>query len=407
MGNTDRFGLKRELAILHSGVRTIFTPHQPIVKGELLFGRGEEVRRLVEHINTPGQHALLYGERGVGKSSLANVTADVLLGDLITGDLHKKLCDSSDSFASIVRGPLQATGVDVELQEISEEVSRKKHGSIGWKGLGAGAEKGSATTATYRASELSPSMVAELLKDKDDVLLVDEADAIREEDDKRKLAELIKHLSDNGSDFKVLVVGIAETGGDLTGAHPSVARCLRETKLGRMSDAELREIVTTGAATLGLDFTSATVSAIVECSAGYPHFTHLLALKCAEEAIVEGRTEIRKEHLEQAMKLSVADAEGGLKRMYDAAVRSYSTDMYRVILVAAASLSGPEFTAEELRASIADITGEPISQGSLNNYFGRLVSRDGTRIIRRAAKGIYHFSDPRMPSFIRIANQMV
>ncbi|MEO8629363.1 MAG: hypothetical protein ABI612_14865 [Betaproteobacteria bacterium] len=71
MTASDLFGLRRERRIIKSGVRNIFTPRQTIHSVSLFFGREALVRKLIEQIDTPGQHALLYGDRGVGKSSLA------------------------------------------------------------------------------------------------------------------------------------------------------------------------------------------------------------------------------------------------------------------------------------------------------------------------------------------------
>ena len=45
-----------------------------------------------------------------------------------------------------------------------------------------------------------------------------------------------------------MIVGIAETGDYLTGGHPSIHRCLRETKLERMTDEEIAEAVFVGIA---------------------------------------------------------------------------------------------------------------------------------------------------------------
>lgn len=403
----DPFGLERETLIAKSGVRRVFTPHQPVSDLDLLFGRQEEVRRLIEALNTPGQHVLLYGERGVGKSSLANVVATAGRHSL-RKLLFKKRCDSSDNFKTIMTGPLREVGADLTLVQVTQGDASRSSASIGSGPISIGSDASSEVVATYEASgQLSPSSVAEALSNLDAILLIDEADAIKNTDDRRRLAELIKHLSDDGSLFKVMVVGIAQTGDELTAAHPSVQRCLRETKLRRMTNAELREIVDIGSETLGLKFDPKVVSAIVELSAGYPHFTHLLALKCAEEAIVTGRKTISPEHLEEAMRLAVGDAEGTLRRQYDDAIRSV-VPMYRYILMAAARFGGDEIESKGLRDEIEKITNEPISQGSLNNYLQRLVSDDGsTTVMRRLGKGHYRFTDPRMPSFVRIANQMV
>ena len=111
--------------------------------------------------------------------------------------------------------------------------------------------------------------------------------------------------------------------------------------------------------------------------------------------------------LEFALQAAVEEAEGALKRRYNNGIRSSGTDLYRVILMAAATIGQGEFSAQGLRAAIAAITGETISQGSLNNYFKRLVSTDGSTVLRRVGKGFYRFEDPRMLSFVRIANAML
>lgn len=402
----DPFGLGREERIRQSKVREVFTPHQPINKIDLLFGREKEVQKLIENVNTPGQHVLLFGDRGVGKSSLANVAQFILLGNGHRQGFMKR-CDSEDTFETIVQGPLRAVGADLQLERVTQGRRRSRDMGVE-KGVVLRFGRASEIVETFKASgTLSPSVVAEALQALNGLLVVDEADAIANSKDKRKIAELIKHLSDNGSGFKIMVVGIAGTGDELTAAHPSVERCLKETHLSRMSSGELSQIITNGAAKLELKFTRGASGAIVRLSSGYPYFTHLLSLKCAEEAIAGGYKEIGVEDLEYALQAAVEEAEGALKRRYDNAIRSSNTDMYRIILMAAASVGQGEFAAQGLREAISAITGEVISQGTLNNYFKRLVSTDGTTLLRRVDKGFYRFEDPRMLSFVRIANAML
>ena len=78
------------------------------------------------------------------------------------------------------------------------------------------------------------------------LFLIDEVDALSRKGDIKKLAELIKLLSDGNSKFKIMVVGIADTGEDLTAGHPSVERCLKETHLSRMDNGGLKDIIVTG-----------------------------------------------------------------------------------------------------------------------------------------------------------------
>ena len=405
----DLFGLQREAKIKESGVREIFTPHRPVNDLDLFFGRQDEVQSIIEQINTPGQHSLLYGERGVGKSSLANIASELLLSRIISGKLYFQRCDSQSSFLSLLRRPLSDIGIDVSVKE--SESKERSGGQAKLKipfaegGVGQDSEN---SQTRYGPSELlTPSTAAEALESTAGLLVVDEADSLGSEKDRKKLAEFVKQLSDRDAKFKVLIVGIAQTGDELTAGHPSVKRCLRETKLNRMPSRELELIIRNGAKELDLVFEENVRERIVSVSAGYPHFTHLIALKCAENAIANSRQRISDHHLNTALEEATEDAEGTLSRSYAKATRSYNTDMYRVVLCAAANLNAEEFTAKELRDEIQSQTGEPITQQSLNNYFKRLVSDDEDTVLRRLRKGVYRFTDPRMPSYVRIANSMV
>lgn len=76
----------------------IFLPSSPIDREDLFFGRLPQIRALVDAINQRGQHAILFGERGVGKTSLGQILRAKLKGlneipiisPLVT-------CDSSDT----------------------------------------------------------------------------------------------------------------------------------------------------------------------------------------------------------------------------------------------------------------------------------------------------------------------
>lgn len=143
---------------------------------------------------------------------------------------------------------------------------------------------------------------------------------------------------------------------------------------------------------------------IIYLSKGYPYFTHLLALKCAEEAIVNGRKTIALEHLHHATTIAANDSEGTLARQYQDAIRSYNRNLYKEILIACAGLNQAEFSAANIRDAMRELIGREVTQGELNNHFQRLVSDDGTRILQRLSKGVYRFSDPRMPCYIQISN---
>ena len=155
---------------------------------------------------------------------------------------------------------------------------------------------------------------------------------------------------------------------------------------------------------MNLVFEDAVRDEIVDISAGYPHFTHLLALKCAETAIIEDTRVVTPEHLRGALEAAAEDAEASLRDQFESAARSQKRERYEALLFAAAQLGKVDFRAAEWRGAYLSVTGLQITQNALNNYLGTLVGAtvgDG-KIMFRTGHGIYRFSDPRMASFIRI-----
>lgn len=68
-------------------------------------------------------------------------------------------------------------------------------------------------------------------KDLNTLLLIDEFDSIQNKEDKHKVAELIKLLSDSNSSFKIFVVGIAESAEELTAGHPSSTKMFERNQI--------------------------------------------------------------------------------------------------------------------------------------------------------------------------------
>lgn len=154
MAANDMFTGRREEVIMRSMVREIFTPSRPVQMIELLLGRETNIGRLIEILNTPGQHALLFGDRGVGKSSLANVTCSIIKmhNYFDPAQITSKTCGSEDTFESIVRGPLIKIGIDTNIFESG--VIRKQKGSAKISAYFANAKVESALEASEKKSIL-------------------------------------------------------------------------------------------------------------------------------------------------------------------------------------------------------------------------------------------------------------
>src|SRR5262245_45132766 len=83
-------------------LRLAFRPSAPIEKQSLFAGRLKQIDQVVNAILQHGRHAILYGERGVGKTSLAKVLAEMVSGaGLKIVDSDTINCDPTDDFSSL------------------------------------------------------------------------------------------------------------------------------------------------------------------------------------------------------------------------------------------------------------------------------------------------------------------
>ena len=76
----------------------VFRPAAPIDRQSLFSGRTRQLGDLFAVAEQPGQHAVVYGERGVGKTSLVSVAAEVLSASGVV--TARTTCDRSPRLTS-------------------------------------------------------------------------------------------------------------------------------------------------------------------------------------------------------------------------------------------------------------------------------------------------------------------
>src|SRR5438876_8317995 len=92
---------------LYLEVGGVFTPATPVNEEALFAGRWKQVTKVIDAINQPGQHAIIYGERGVGKTSLANVLSSKLVSRSGVQALAPRInCTVNDTFSGLWRSVL-------------------------------------------------------------------------------------------------------------------------------------------------------------------------------------------------------------------------------------------------------------------------------------------------------------
>ena len=85
---------------LHALAGSTFTPGTPVNDRDLFAGRIDQLNKVGDAVTQLGYHAVLFGDRGVGKTSLANMISVMQIsGHSLSA--CKVTCDASDTFTSL------------------------------------------------------------------------------------------------------------------------------------------------------------------------------------------------------------------------------------------------------------------------------------------------------------------
>ncbi|GAB4179445.1 MAG: hypothetical protein Fur006_12670 [Coleofasciculaceae cyanobacterium] len=216
----------------------VFSPAAPIKSRDLFQGRIEQLQNVTDAILEPGQHVVLYGERGVGKTSLANIM-DISFEKVLSA---KVTCNRKQNFKDVW---------EAAFSKIKFEYSRD---GLGFQAV----EKKQVVQLNLflpnDLQDISSQDVQNVLEKVDNYLLFifDEFDSITDDETRLRFADTIKFLSDNATKVTILIVGIAGSVNELIGEHLSLERCIKQVHMPRMLDIELESIITKGLEVLGL-----------------------------------------------------------------------------------------------------------------------------------------------------------
>ncbi len=172
---------------------------------------------------------------------------------------------------------------------------------------------------------------------KERVVVIDELDAVEDPIFRSEIAFFIKQLGDNQARLRFIFAGIASNVSQLLVHHESAQRCMATIELKPLQLGILREVVVEGFKQLGMTIRDALAFRVACLSDGFPHFTHLIALKMAyaaldQETIPESVDDVTL--LEDAIAGAVEDSEAVVKEAYDRAAQKYLS--YETLLWAVA-----------------------------------------------------------------------
>jgi DNA polymerase III delta prime subunit len=371
-----------------------FSPTAPVDEETLFAGRRQQVQQLIRVIYQRGRHAIIYGERGVGKTSLVTVLRD-LLAESVPVSVSRINCDSTDNFTTV-------------WKKVFREITfLEQHESAGFRQQTESVERSFDDMLPPNAA---PDDIRRLLSiiagDEQTVVVLDEFDRLTNNRARMHIADTIKTLSDHSVNATVLVVGVADSVEKLFSHHQSIQRATLQIHMPRMSLDELKEIVTKALAQTDLAIDDDAQSQIARLSQGLPHYTHLLGQHSAIAAVQSNAKSITMEHVQIAIGRALDETHESVRNAYRAATMSARVNLYRQVLLACALTTPDEFgffTASSVRGPLSKITRTPHPVSSFNKHLERLCSPERASILQRkgeARRYGYRFSDPLMQPFI-------
>jgi type II secretory pathway predicted ATPase ExeA len=352
----------------------IFTPSAPINSQELFSGRSEQIMQVISAIAQKGQHAIIYGERGVGKTSLAKVAANIMR----QGDSNIQAtiinCDGIDDFTSL-------------WQKIFRELDPlQKHPQLA-------------------TADITPEAIRYWLQQQSGktMIAIDEMDRLGPDQlATRLLADTIKTLSDHSLDTTLILVGVANSVHQLIAEHASIERCLVQVRMPRMSPAESIDLLEKRFVPLQLTVPPVIVQQIAFLSQGFPSYTHLLALVASQQAISQNSQAITPADLDWAVASAVKKSYESIINTYHQATASSRPTIYAQVLLACALATKDElgsFKPKDVVPALSLITNKAYSTTGFARHLNDFCTEQRAAILAKTGSR-FRFTNPMMQPYV-------
>lgn len=393
----------------------VFTPARPV--GPHMWASRESSgasaagvqRRFEQRLAEPGRQVVLYGDTGVGKTSLVEHVC-------ATNEIGYIRVECGQTFSDMLQEALGKAGTSKERVE-AKTITKGRAGVRGDAAVAYSYSEHEDVDTTI--STTYPVSVATILREDFpragyDVLFLDNFENVRSQphrdDVTRDIAQFMKSCADHEG-LKVVVAGIPAESERLLLLDEATSRRTAELEVPRMRDEELDEILRKGESILQIAFDADCRVTIIRYSDGFPYYTHLLALHASRSALADGSARVMMDHFDSALGEVLEDADLSLRRAYtEAAETSGEIKVRKSIMMALANQEKTELTFREIRLAFQKLHPRYVKLDSLNFInvgLGDLVGKYGVLQSRGTPKSpnrTYRFANPLMRSYVLLRN---
>ena len=319
-------------------LRNAFTPSQPVSDRRLFAGRTDTLAQMISSIEDQRLHLVLYGERGIGKTSLLHMLSEAAReARYIVVYLS---CGSASQFNDTFR---TAAGSIPLLYH---------------RGYGPTTEEAEAgsTLADLLPENFTPRQFADLcvkLTGTRALIILDEFDRAESSAFRRDLAEVLKSLSDRSVRVQVVIGGVAADLGELVEHIPSIRRNILAIRLPLMTEDEIQAMIATGERSSGMVFDPVARELIATISCGWPYIASLVCHHSALHAIDSARGTVIADDVLHALDEAIEELAARISRSIHGQIdRMIGEGMGKLLtLIGGASLgAGGPVTMEKIDA---------------------------------------------------------
>lgn len=386
----------------------VVSPARPIASVENLVGRDDELDRIDKALMAPGRNVFIFGERGVGKSSLAATAANQWQS--ADADYIDVSCAPDTTVYSIVSSiasqavqhhwttstrTTQATGIN--LKWLSYSVKHENEPvDIGSK-------------IRYLSDAIEVLREVTTLHSNLPVVVVDEVDRIADSNEVDLLADLLKQLGDKRIDVKFIFTGVGSTLNELLGSHHSAIRQLETIELPRLSWDARWNIAVYALSRFNIEIPRDVYIRLAAVSDGYPYYVHLIVEKLLWHLFEKNHsvTKVTWPDYFAALDQAIKSISAELARPYELAVSQRTMDYEEVLWSTSADewqgayLSSMYRRYENIMTQLPDKT--PLKYAQFATRVRNLLKPENGQILIKGRKhGYYYYREKMLRGYIRM-----